>query len=94
MDTNAILVICVGVLGAGTLFGFFKTKKPGYGPYNTSTLLLLLVVVVSALTAVSCKLEPQTIANIFFAVIGFAGGLFGRKMAGSGAKNKPESGKP
>lgn len=76
MDTNAWLLLAVFVIGLVALVGFFFTKTKGFGLFATSTFLLLLVVVVSALLFAAGKLEVQVLANIFFAVIGFAGGLF------------------
>lgn len=76
MDTTAWLLLAIFIVGLVSLIGFFVTKKPGFGRYATSTFLLLLVVVVSSLLYSAGKLEGQILANIFFAVIGFAGGLF------------------
>lgn len=76
MDINAWLLIAVFVVGLVALLGFFVTKTKGFGRFATSTFLLLLITVVSSLLFVAGKLEGQVLANIFFAVIGFAGGLF------------------
>jgi hypothetical protein len=86
MDITAWLLLAIFVIGLIALIGFFLTKTKGFGCFNTSALLLILVVVVSALLYVAGKLGCQaTIANIFFAVIGFAGGLFtGKDASASG----------
>lgn len=76
MDINGWLLLAVFVVGVVALIGFFVTKTKGYGRFATSTFLLLLVVVVSALLFAAGRLEGQVLANIFFAVVGFAGGLF------------------
>ena len=76
MDTSAWLLLAVFVIGLVALLGFFITKTKGFGRFATSTFLLLLVVVVSALLFAANKLDGQVLANILFAVIGFAGGLF------------------
>ena len=76
MDTNAWLLLAVFVVGLVALIGFFATKTKGFGRYATSTFLLVLVVVVSGLLYAANRLDGQVLANIFFAVIGFAGGLF------------------
>ncbi|MDQ6868961.1 MAG: hypothetical protein M3178_11355 [Pseudomonadota bacterium] len=76
MDINAWLLLAIFVVGLVALIGFFLKMEKGFGPFNTSSLLLLLVVTVTALLFVAGKLEAQVVANIFFAVIGFAGGLF------------------
>lgn len=73
------LMIGIFALGAGSIFGFFKTKTEGFGRFTTSTLLILLVLTISALLYSSGKLEGQVMANVLFAVFGFAGGLFTSK---------------
>jgi len=73
------LMIGIFVLGAGSIFGFFKTKTEGFGRFTTSTLLILLVLTISALLYSSGKLGNQIMANVLFAVLGFAGGLFTSK---------------
>jgi len=81
MDTTAWLLLAVFIIGFAALIGFFVTKTKGFGRFATSTFLLLLVVIVSALLYAAGKLDGQVLANIFFAVIGFAGGLFTAKEA-------------
>ncbi len=76
MDAKVWLISSVLVIGLVALIGFFSTKTRGFGRFATSTLLLVLVVVISALFFAAGNLDGQTLANIFFAVIGFAGGLF------------------
>ncbi len=76
MTANEWLTIGIFVIGVGTLIGFFVTKTPGFGKYTTSALLLILVVTISALLYAGGKIEGETMANIIFAVFGFAGGLF------------------
>ena len=82
MDFNWLLV-AIFILGVVALIGFFCTKTQGFGRFATSSFLLLLVVVITALLFAANKLEAQVIANIFFAVIGFAGGLFTGKDPGA-----------
>lgn len=79
MDANGWLLLGVFVVGLVALIGFFVTKTKGFGRYATSAFLLLLVVVLSAMLFAAGKLEGQILANILFAVIGFAGGLFTAK---------------
>jgi hypothetical protein len=76
MTINEWLMVGIFIIGAGSLIGFFITKTPGFGKYTTSALLLILVVTISALLYVGGKIEGETMANIIFAVFGFAGGLF------------------
>lgn len=79
MTTNDWLIIAILVTALVALVGFFLTKSNGFGRFSTSTLLLLLVVAVSSLLFASGKMEGTVVANILFAVIGFAGGLFTAK---------------
>ncbi len=76
MDIAGWLMGTTFVVGMVALIGFFITKTPGYGRYSTSVFLLLIVLVVSALLLSADKLDKTVLANIFFAIIGFAGGLF------------------
>jgi hypothetical protein len=76
MEANCYLIFAVLGFGVTALIGFFWTKVDGYGRFTTSTLLILLVFVVSALLFSAGKLDAQSFANLCFAVIGFAGGLF------------------
>ena len=79
MDSNIWLMLAIFVLGAGSLIGFFKTKTAGFGRFITSTLLIILVLTISGLLYAGGKIESQLIANVLFAVFGFAGGLFTSK---------------
>ena len=88
MDLNGWVLLAVFVIGLVSLVGFFVTKTTGFGRFATSTFLLLLVVVVSAILFAAGKLDAHIMANIFFAVIGFAGGLFtGRETGGQGQRS-------
>ncbi|HUW49556.1 MAG TPA: hypothetical protein VMV75_00925 [Sulfuricella sp.] len=87
METNSWLLISVFAIGLVALLGFFITKTKGFGRFATSTFLLLLVVVLSGLLYAANKLDCQVLANIFFAVIGFAGGLFTGKETPNPAVN-------
>lgn len=82
MTMNEWLMVGIFIIGVGSLIGFFVTKTPGFGKYTTSALLLILVVTISALLYVGGKIEGETMANIIFAVFGFAGGLFTGKNGG------------
>lgn len=76
MEIDVLLILGVLVLSLVALIGFFITKTKGFGRFSTSSLLLLLIVLISALLFVAGKLDGQIVSQIFFAVIGFAGGLF------------------
>ncbi len=75
MITNDWLLVGIFLLGAGTLFGIFKTKTAGFGRYTTSAILPSLVIVVSALLLVAGMIDGAIFVNIAFAVTGFAGGI-------------------
>ncbi|MEI7534487.1 MAG: hypothetical protein WCK57_08965 [Verrucomicrobiae bacterium] len=83
METNDWLLVAVFIIGITALVGFFVTKTEGFGRFTTSTFLLLLVIIISALFYAADKLQSDVLANIIFAVIGFAGGLFTKKCSGS-----------
>lgn len=88
MDNNAWLTLGLLVLGVVALIGFFCTKAKGFGQYATSTLLLILVLIMSTLLFAANKLTSESLLNIFFAIIGFAGGLFTSKDSNSRQENK------
>jgi len=79
MSTNVWLIIAIFIIGAGSLIGFFKTKTEGFGRFTTSVLLIIIVVTISSLLYAGGKLDGNVIANVLFAVFGFAGGLFTSK---------------
>ena len=76
MSNEHWLMLAIFITGIISLLGFFKTKTPGFGRFATSTFLILIVIIFSSLMFTSGKIESETMANIIFAVIGFAGGLF------------------
>ena len=75
MDQSSILLLSISVLGAISLVGFFRTKTDGFGKYNTCTLVLLVVLVLSALLFAGGRFSADLFANVVMAIIGFAGGL-------------------
>ena len=76
MEIDSWLLLLIFVVGTVALIGFFITKTKGFGRFATSSFLLLLVIIISSLLFAANKLDGQILANIFFAVTGFAGGLF------------------
>lgn len=82
MDTAIILMTAIFILGGASLYGFFRTKTEGFGRFTTSTLLIILVVTISSLLFAAGKLDNQIMANVLFAVFGFAGGLFTSRNGG------------
>lgn len=87
MNENQWLLFAISFLGLVALAGFFCTKKMGFGPHATSTLLLIVVLIFSALLFTVGKLGSESVGNIFFAVIGFAGGLFTTKDTSPSSQN-------
>ncbi|MCR6654166.1 MAG: hypothetical protein NVV73_22975 [Cellvibrionaceae bacterium] len=79
MTIELLLLVAIFLLGAAALIGFFLTKTEGFGRFTTSTFLILLVLVISSLLYSAGMLESQVMANVLFAVFGFAGGLFTSK---------------
>lgn len=79
MTINEWLMIAIFIIGAGSLIGFFATKTEGFGRFTTSVLLIIIVLTIASLMYAGGKLETNVIANILFAVFGFAGGLFTSK---------------
>jgi len=63
MDTTAWLLLAVFIIGFAALISFFVTKTKDFGRFATSTFLLLLAVVVSALLYATGKLNGQVLAN-------------------------------
>ena len=74
------LMAVVAIFGI-TIIGIFRTKTPGFGRYNTSVLVLALVLFVASLAFVLGKVEWQPMSNLLFAIAGFAGGLVTGKQA-------------
>jgi hypothetical protein len=76
MDPKTITVIAVSIIFGGTLVGYFWTKTEGFGKYTTATLLLVLVLYITALAFFLGMIEGVHFMNIVAAIAGFAGGLF------------------
>ena len=77
MDTQ--LQWAIVAIFALTLVGIFWTKTKGFGKYTTSTVILTLVLFVASVAFMSGRVEWGPLANILFAVSGFAGGLITAK---------------
>jgi len=79
-----VQLIALVVVFGGTLLGFFFTKEHGWGRWGTSTLIVILVLFVTAFTFLMGKLGLEPLVNILFAVAGYAGGLLsGERAAGT-----------
>ena len=59
------------------------SKGPGFGPYNTSTFLLLTVASLTAILAVVKRIDIHDTTSIMLAIIGFSGGLFAGRSVGN-----------
>lgn len=74
---GAILLVILALVCAMAIFGC--TKKKGFGAYNTSTLIFILVLPIAAALTIIGKIEGPSFVQILMAAIGFAGGLFASK---------------
>lgn len=61
------------------IISIFCTKTKGFGKYTTSTLVLTLVLFVAAMGFITGNVEWAPMANLLFAIAGFAGGLITAK---------------
>ena len=75
VDVSILAGIAILIFFGGTVYGIFKTKTPGFGKYTTATVVLTLVLFVAALAFVLGRVEWTPLANLLFAVAGYAGGL-------------------
>jgi hypothetical protein len=76
---DAILVVAIVVIFGGSLVGIFWTKTKGFGKYTTSTVILTLVLFVTSIAFATQRIDSEVLANILFAIAGFAGGLITSK---------------
>ncbi len=74
-----ILSLLVIVVFAGALWKTFAHMKSGFGQYNTSVLIVVLVLFVATTFVLFGKVEWQSVANLIFSIVGFAGGLLAKK---------------
>lgn len=81
MTNDSILLVAIFLLGVTVIVGILATKKPGFGKFTTSTLLLAMVFVAAALFFAAGKIDSPLFGQISFAVLGFAGGLLANKEA-------------
>lgn len=68
----------LALIFSGVLVGFFWTKTTGFGPFNTSTLIAILVLLVATVAFVSGKFSGDDLSKILFALVGFAAGMFSK----------------
>ena len=72
-----VTFLCILFIGC-----FWCTKEPGWGPYTTSTLLIVAVVSIAAVLFAGNLLGSDFLENILWAAIGFGGGVLAAKSAG------------
>jgi hypothetical protein len=83
MNDSLLAVAALVVIFGGALMGVFLTKKAGFGRFSSSLVVLLLVVFSASVFAATGRLQPADLANILFAVAGFAGGLITARSDGA-----------
>ena len=76
-------LLAVSVISVGAFWVFckivFRSKTPGFGPYNTGTFLLLTTSVLTAILATVGMIDAHNTTSIMLTIIGFGGGLFAGK---------------
>lgn len=76
MDPSGLApIVVVALLAGGALYGFFKTKTPGFGRYNTSILVIILALSFGSTALIAGLIREQAFSNLLMAVVGFAGGM-------------------
>ena len=70
----------VAAMGLGALWCCCRTKTKGWGPYSTSTLIVVLVVSTTAVLSASGLIPGSILADVFLVALGFAGGLIANKI--------------
>lgn len=69
------LIAIMALLGGGALYGFFRTKTPGFGRYNTSILVIILALSFGSLALIAGAIREQVFSSLLMAIVGFAGGM-------------------
>lgn len=85
MDHYAPL-IAVTIVFSIALLGLLKTKKPGWGPYTMSLMILTLVIFTAAVAFALDRIDWPSVSGLLLAVAGYAGGLLSKP------EDKPSSG--
>lgn len=78
--SNSCIALGFIALGIVALIGFFTKMLSGFGKFNTSTLILIMVLTIVPILLVNGSIESSDAVNILFAVAGFAGGLLSSKQ--------------
>jgi drug/metabolite transporter (DMT)-like permease len=79
-------ILAVSGFFAFCLGGFYYTKLKGFGKFNSSLLIFLVVLYVATIAVLTGKAEWPSLSNLLFAIAGFAGGLIRPDLT----KSKPE----
>ena len=74
MDQNWVL-IAVSAVFSIAFVGFFATKTAGFGKFNTSLLILMLVLYAGLIIAMFDITDLKAPLNLIFAVAGYAAAL-------------------
>ncbi|HDZ8845288.1 TPA: hypothetical protein RUW98_000449 [Aeromonas veronii] len=77
--TFCVVASIVG-LGGASLFVYHARASGGFGPYNSSTLLLILALTITGVISAVGILDKSTLGNVLMGVIGFAGGIVAGKQ--------------
>ena len=80
------IVFAAAVMGLFALKCFWDTKLDGWGPYNASTLIVVLVVTNTGMLIAGGLIPKEYFADIFLVVLGFAGGLVAREFDTNGSQ--------
>lgn len=76
---SVVSVLCLAAVFAYALKRFFDTKKGGFGEYTTALPILILILFIAAIAFAIRVVDWPTLANLLFAIAGFAGGLLAPK---------------
>lgn len=93
MIIQTLSLALVALLGIVALVCYCISKKDGFGPYNTSVLVIILVLTIAGILSIGGYLDKQSTTNIFMAVTGFIVGIFVRDRNApqqNGETNKPK----
>lgn len=82
IDAWAGFLAVVLVFGA-TLCVIWQKMMGGFGPFNTSIILLFLVLFITAIAFVLGKIDWPNVSGLLLAIAGFAGGLFSGSQKGN-----------
>ena len=94
MEAELVVVLLISVAAYAVYWKIAALGKSGFGPYNTSTFLLLTVASLTAILAVVGMIDAHDPTSIMLAIIGFAGGLFAGSASVTSSKQKQPKSEP